>query len=84
MKEFRKDKISLPDGMTEVHRTLITGEQSLQAFTIVSSKRGIYITGKTPWIEDIENLNGLAKVIGEAWTDHTKLRPKILVHGVEH
>lgn len=51
-------------------------------FTLFATPEGIYFSGASPTIEDQKTLRVLAEVIGNAWKEHLKLKPKIEVTSV--
>jgi hypothetical protein len=67
-------KIEKRIGLNGVLFVLTSGEDEL---TVSSDKLGIFLSGRSPTIEDKEDLRLLAKTIGDAYTHHTQLKKKI-------
>lgn len=52
----------------------LTSEKSHEPFSVYAYSNGIELVGRTSRIQTTEELDSLAKVIGEAWNVSTGLR----------
>lgn len=54
-------------------------EDGAVPFSVIASRRGLLLTGRSPHMETVRDLDRFAKIIADAWAEHTKLKPKIMV-----
>ena len=54
-------------------------------FTIMADRRGVRLTGLSPHIETMKDLQEFARVLSEAWKKHLSLKIKLeVVGGIVH
>lgn len=77
--KFIKTKTSALDGETEVKYTQqVEGKDApFPPFRIVARKDGMHFEGQSAKITDMKDLQDFAKVVSDAWKDHTSLQVKI-------
>lgn len=73
---FERKKFDNLSGGTSVAYT--DGE-----FELLATREGVLFKGHSPVIGSMEDLQELAQVLSEAWSDHLKLKPRISMPG-EH
>lgn len=78
--EFKKTKITGISGEPEMHYVEKSSHEAspLQAFRIIALPSGIQFEGNSPVIQTRTQLDKYAKIIGDAWTEHEKMKPKIV------
>lgn len=81
--KFNKDKFSALDGKTKVTFTTNSMETGKE-FVVEASSAGICFRGESPVISDREQLNEFARLVGDAYTEHRKLVPKIVTSPSGH
>jgi len=72
---WTKEKRNLLSGETVVEFTIHGSDEGEKAM-VVASKAGI--SGAFPPIESEKDLQLFAQMVSEAWTDHRKLKPKLV------
>lgn len=79
--EFTKKKLpSLAGKGAEVHfmQDLTNeDEKPFPPFVFLATPQGVRWEGKTTTIKDMNDLQDMARVASEAWSEHLKLRPRI-------
>ena len=78
--EFTRKKIpQLGTKGVEVHfiQSPEGDEAPFPPFAFIATPQGVRWEGKTTTIHDMTDLQDLARVASEAWSEHLKLRPKI-------
>lgn len=80
---FEKKKVQALSGKTEVHFTLQTNEAS-EPFVIVASGSGVCFRGRSPDFFGQEGAELLAQTIGAAFTEYTRLKPRLSASAAGH
>jgi hypothetical protein len=81
--KFKREKVENLMGEPEVHYTEEPKPDQQDTpyppLMLTATKRGVFVSGNSTWIEDMTDLQSFAKAMSEAWTDHRKLRPQVHV-----
>lgn len=77
--KFLKTKTSALDGETEVKFTQqVEGKDApFPPLRIVARKDGLHFEGQSAKIIDMKDLQDFAKIVSDAWVEHTKLQVKL-------
>jgi hypothetical protein len=79
--KFKREKVPNLMGEAEVRFTEEPKEDQQDApyppLQITASKRGVFLSGNSTWIEGMDDLQSFAKAMSDAWRDHVKLKPQI-------
>lgn len=81
--EFLKKTIpSMGDKSAETHFCQVkekgsNEEMPFPPFTFVATGSGVRWEGKTTTIQNMQDLQDMAKVASEAWKEHLRLKPRI-------
>ncbi len=79
--KFERKKVSALTGNTEVRFILDTVESD---FSIIASPTGVSFRGNSPEFFDPVDIQELARTIGQAFTEHTKLKPRLSTNLAGH
>lgn len=74
--KFERKKFDNLSGGTSV--TYTDGE-----FELLATREGVLIKGHSPIIGNMDELQELAKVLSDAWSEHLRLKPRLMKAG-EH
>lgn len=77
--KFLKTKTDALDGQVEVKYTQqVEGKDApFPPFRIVARRDGVHFEGTSAKITDMKDLQEFAKIVSDAWKDHTSLQVKI-------
>jgi hypothetical protein len=76
--KFDKKKVDALTGKTEVHYTLA---HEGQEFRIIAASTGVRFQGNSPEFFEQADVQALAQIIGQAFTDFTRLKPRLTLSG---
>ncbi len=76
--KFERKKVISPEGLATWYYTEVTQDPSLHDFMLIVDQQGVRFTGRSSVIFDMDDLQAFAQQMSDCWTEHMKLKPRLV------